>query len=241
MISPTDERCCASLPTTGLRHLAELRANRDLRVKIAADRVWVYWPAGEDEILHQVLAIGGADLFFRRDGLWYRPEQRLPSFHVPDEKDTQALLAVLTPAPVQVEERRFSPLTRLSIGIVRDDRPRAATALRCRLSELACWADQATSLQLGSLQAAYCKEEVLLLGAKLPVLPGSTRFWGRSVFLPLGFCPIPSVPEAALHEALGLHPNEMGLLTSAGVEVIPRGVVQSLTRAGVRLAWREGV
>jgi hypothetical protein len=241
MTTPAEDRCCACLPKSGLPHLADLRNHREVCVQVVEDRAWLWWPAGEDGVLHRVLAVAGVELFTRRGGLWYRPGQRLPSFHVPSEERAQPLLAVLTPAPVRTEDSWPDLFQPLPLGLVRDDRPRAATALLCRMAELAHWADHATTMQLASLLAAQCDGEVLLLGPKLPVLRESKRFWGRSVLIPLGFRTEPALAESALREALGLQGEEIGLLTNAGVEVISRTVFAPLTRAGVRLAVRECV
>ena len=84
-----------------------------------------------------------------------------------------------------------------------------------------------------------CVGDVVLLGDKLPLLPGATRYWGQSVFLPLGFRPEPNLPESALREALELSADEIALLDADGVEAIERSLFAKLKRAAVRLALRS--
>jgi hypothetical protein len=76
----------------------------------------------------------------------------------------------------------------------------------------------------------------LLLGRGVPLLAGGERFWGTRALVPLGQRAEPTLPEAALCEALGVGADEILFLESAGVEVLPLRVFQPLTRAGVRLA-----
>jgi hypothetical protein len=163
----------------------------------------------------------------------------LPAFDVPSDAEARPLLHVLTPAPVQSESGApsFRPLT---LRLVRDDRPRAASALCCTLAELAGWAEQATSKQLAALTAICAGECVLLRGERLPPLAAAERYWGRTVLTPLGFRPEPELSEGALREALPLRDEEIALLGENGFEAIDARLFQPLTRAAVRLAVREG-
>jgi hypothetical protein len=131
------------------------------------------------------------------------------------------------------------------LGLAREGRERPATALCCPLAELDRWAEGATARRLTTLEAAYCPApggaaRVLLLGERLPPLAGGERFWGRAVLAPLGWRPEPALGEAALRAALGLKDEEIALLRPEGVEVVPRAAFRPLTRAGIRLALREG-
>jgi hypothetical protein len=100
------------------------------------------------------------------------------------------------------------------------------------------WADLATTAELAHLTGAICGERVLVLGTPLPPLPVGVRYWGRSVLTPLGFAPEPTLPEGLLREALALRGDEIALLHCDGVEVLSRGMLAPLTRAGIRLALR---
>jgi hypothetical protein len=213
-------------------------------VHLTPERAWLHWPAGSEEILQEVLAIQGVEVFARREGGWYRPGQHLPAFHVPPVGETRPLHQVLFPAPIQAEEvgQQISGL--VSLTLVRDEKPRPATALLCSLEALNDWADRATTWQLEGLKAAQAPgdnggRQVLVLGPHLPPLAEGERFWGKQVLIPLGYRPEPNLPEGVLHEALGLQAGELALLTSAGLEVAPRDALGKVTRAGIRLAWRE--
>jgi hypothetical protein len=178
----------------------------------------------------------GVELYTRHQELWYRHGHHLPTFGLPASAEMQRLDHVLTPVPVQPEfaaPLTFQPqLARL----VRDDRPRAAVALLCRLTELAAWADQATSAHLASLQGALAGQSVMVLGHRLPPLAGGERFWGRFLLAPLGYRMEPALPERELLQAFGVSEAELLVVREGGAELIPQDAFLPLTRAGVRLA-----
>jgi hypothetical protein len=241
MPAPLHDVCCDALPAAALSMLAGLRTRDDVRVLLREGRAWVFWPAGEDEVLRRVLPVPGAALFARRGEHWYAPGSSLPAFDVPDADDAQALLTLLTPAPLLPEISPPAALEAPTLTLVRDDRPRATTALCCRPAELARWAEWATTRQLTSLEAARCGDRVLLRGERLPLLPGGERYWGTTVLVPLGFRPQPDLAEALLRAALGLDDAELALLGADGVEVVPRDSLRPLHRAEARrVAEKEG-
>jgi hypothetical protein len=233
------EVCCASLPAASLARLASLRVRAGIRVRIVGDRAWLWWTPGDEIVLQGVLALHGVEVFARRGPRWHRPGEHLPAFEVPSADEARPLLHLLTPAPVNAESGVpfFRPVM---LRLVRDDRPRSASALSCTLATLAEWAEQATSKQLAMLTAVRGGERVLLRGERLPPLVASERYWGRTVLTPLGFRPEPELSEEALREALALGEEEIALLGDKGFESVEARLFQPLTRAGVRLAVREG-
>ncbi len=239
MPTPLDDVCAASFPPGALAHLAALRARPDVRIASQGEQTWAFWPAGEADVARCVLALGGARLFVRREGLWHAFGQHLPTFDVPDLEKTMPLANVLFPSPLSPEEVGERCWPALPLRLVRDDRPQPATALQCSRAELGRWADGATTYQFGALEAALCGECVLLRGTRLPPLPGAERLWGNAVLLPLGWRPEPALPEGALAAALGLAEGEVALLSYEGAEVVPAGAFGPVSRAGVRLALRE--
>jgi hypothetical protein len=239
MGSPLDQVCCASLPWDALAALAGVRCLPGVLVRRAGDRAWVRWDPGADEVLRCVLPVAGVELYAFRDGLWYRHGHHLPSFDVPTGGEVQPLHRVLTPAPVQPEVVGRAGMTRRAPVLVRDDRPRAATALRCGRDVLARWADVAPSGELATVRGAWRGRQVMLLGEKLPALAGAERFWGERLLAPLGYRVEPALPERVLLEALGLTGEEILVVSAAGADVLPRDVFRPLTRAGVRLALRD--
>lgn len=238
MNAPLDDVCCACLPAVALSRLGPLRTHSGIRVRLDGERVWMWWTAGDAFVLQRILALHGAEVFTRRDGLWYRLGQHVPAFEVPVENEAQPLTHILTPAPVQAESGGPSVVP-LTIGLVRDDRPRPTAALCCLLSDLNRWAEQATSKQLAALEAMSTGDRVLLRGRRLPALARGERYWGRGILIPLGFRVQPELSEGVLREALRLQPHEIALLSDAGFEAIDARLFQPLTRAGVRLAVRE--
>jgi hypothetical protein len=235
----TVELCCARLPRTALAYMAAYRTRAGLCVCIDGEAVWVYWDAADDEVLHRVLALHGAQVFQRRDGQWYAPGHSLPHFGVPDPSEARPLISALTPERIEPETYAGPAVAPAVLTLVRDDRPRPATALLCTLAELVPWLELATDPQLDGLRAAWCPpRQVLVMGDRLPPLAAGTRFWGRLVLVPLGLCPDPEVSEKALAEVLGMGASDIALWTDSRVEVISDSVMGPLTRAGLRLATR---
>jgi hypothetical protein len=240
MAASLDNVCWASLPPSALAVLADLRCQPDVRVALVGGRAWVRWPAGDEAVLRRVLPVAGAELYAERDGLWYRPGQALPTFGLPLDAPTQPLDRALTPVPLRAEPPPPRQLRPARLRLVRDGQPRVATALLANLEAVRRWADLATTAQLTALQAARAGEQVLLLGLRLPPLPGAERFWGTEVVVPLGCRPEPALPESALRAALGIPAEHLLLLRDGGAEAIPRAALQPLTRARIRLAAGEG-
>jgi hypothetical protein len=213
MASLLDDVCCACLPADALGRLATLRTHAGIRVRLAGDRVWLWWTAGDTAVLERVLALHGAEVFAPHGDRWYRPGQHLPAFEVPAESETRPLVQVLTPDFVRAESGQ-PRVDSVALGLVRDDQPRAAAALCCHLSDLAGWAERATSKQLAALEAIHAGESVLLRGSRLPPLAAGQRYWGRAILIPLGFRFRLDLSEGVLREALRLQAHEIALFCS---------------------------
>ncbi len=117
-----------------------------------------------------------------------------------------------------------------------------------RLVGLAEWAETAPSPWIESLSGAWCgpagggdDAEVLLLGpaGRLPAAEGGTRFWGTDVLIPLGYRAEPELADRAVRNAVGAGPDDLVILESGGLELIPRKAFRPLCRAGIRLALLE--
>jgi hypothetical protein len=74
-----------------------------------------------------------------------------------------------------------------------------------------------------------------MLGSRLPSIPGSVRYWGEDVLVPLGYRPDPDLASKTLRAAAGAADDELLLLDEAGAELVPREAFLALTRASVRL------
>ena len=235
-----DDVCCASIPAESLPALAGLRARRGVRVKWDNGLAWVFWTAGDAAVLRRVASVRRAAVFARSGAFWVRPGHSLPAFGVPDETETKTLAEALFPEPVHpliVERPAFQPVR---LTLASDDHPRPATALMCRLDALARWADGVPASRLASLTAAVCDGLSLVRGDRLPELPDAERYWGGAVLTPLGCRPEPALSDRELGRALGLGNDDLALLSPEGAEVIDGGLFRPLTRAGLRLAMREG-
>jgi hypothetical protein len=158
----------------------------------------------------------------------------VPEFAMPRLDGGRPLHALLVPAPCQPEPPAAPALAPVPLRLVRDDRPRAASAAMIPLSDLIRFVGEATTWQLDGLRAVWSGQRALVRGERLPALAGGTRLWGRTVLVPLGFRPDPDWPESALRDVLGLRANEIAVLTEEGVEILNADVFAPVTRAGVR-------
>jgi hypothetical protein len=231
---------CASLPQSALARLAPLRCEPGVQVAVNAGRLWVRFEPGSERVLRGVLPLAGVELFAFRDGAWRRYGQSLPAFDFPQDLQLAPLYQTLFPAPVLPVPPGVAPLIPIRLVLKPDDRPRPTTAMYCSLTALRAWADTVAATQLERCHGVIRDEHVLVVGAGLPVLQRSERFWGKWVLAPLGFCAEPELPEAALREAAGVLAEELLLLRHDRVEAVPRVAFSPLSRAALRLAIREG-
>jgi hypothetical protein len=244
----------ASLRVEDLASLADLRGRARLRVTVAGDRAWVWWQADSDVIPELVAArimpLEGAELFTRTGGQWYRLGEQLPAFGVPLGAPAAGLSLdrIVVPARISAERPERHLPARLAVRVVRDDSRmnRPAAAMRSSIDELAAWADWATSSRISRLRGAWRdhspgaegQAEALVLGdpGALPLLPGSTRFWGTDLLVPLGFRVDAQLPASAIRHIVGAGQDELVLMDEDGYERIAEKAFQPLTRSGIRLA-----
>ncbi len=260
MIARWQDVRCASIPVEDLSVLADLRREAGIRVTIAQGRAWVCWEDGPDAdatrriLVRRLLPLADVEVFARREGRWHRPGQHLPSFGVPvcDASGGVPLDRVILPEPLTMRGPGGEAARPVPLRLVRteDQRARPATALRCRMADLAGWAQWAPSGWIESLSAACCATlgrgpgdaEVLLLGPaeRLPTAADGQRFWGIDVLIPLGFRTEPPLAEPALRAAAGAGADDLVVLEDEGPELIPRRAFERLSRAAIRLAAASG-
>jgi hypothetical protein len=231
---------CARIPAAALAALGSARCARKIEVLPDGDHFWLRWDEADDRLLRLVLPLPGIELFVRRDTHWSRFGQRLPCPGPPENVQPQRLDQVLFPERVEPAPPGSAGLQPCRLHLVADDRPRPTTAARCALAALLYWADTATTAQLHAVRASRVGDEALLLGDHLPLLPGSVRFWGGRVLVPLGMRPEPALPESSLIEVLGLSDGEIAVLADDSVQVFAADVFGPLTRSGIRRAAQEG-
>jgi hypothetical protein len=236
---PWKDVTAARIPATGAAALGPVRHRGEVRVIPDGARLWVRWPAGLADVVRCLLPVPGVVFLVSRGGAWFPFGNRLPTADRPPAGDGLPVAAVLAPA-------RFNPVgpaeltaPSVSLCVVRGGEPRPATALACRIAELAGWADTATTAELIAATAARAGERVILRGARLPVVPTATRYWGDDVLVPVGFRPEPDLRPAVVRAAVGAD-DELVVLDESGAELIPRTAFAPVTRAGLRLALRAG-
>src|SRR5689334_9020326 len=132
MASPLEHVCCARLPATSLPALAGLRCRSGVTVALAGGAAWVRWDAGDEAVLRRLLPLPGVELFARRGEHWHRFGDHLPAFGLPLEAgEALPLHRAIVPEPVRPEPPGDDAPAPARLALVRDDRARSATALRC--------------------------------------------------------------------------------------------------------------
>jgi hypothetical protein len=245
---------CASIPVEALATLADVRDQPEIRVSIDRARAWISWETDSDAmraiLVRRILPTPGAELFTRQGGHWYRLGAHLPAFDVPlfDVASGVPLNRVLLPTPVTARRPAGERLGPQLIRLVRDEGAlrRPTTALRATAHVFAEWADRATSADIASLEAVCAagpdgltrESPILILGTpgRLPLLPGSTRYWGADLLVPLGFRVDPELPDSVIRRAAGADTVHLVVFENHGFELIPRALFRPVNRAAIRLA-----
>jgi hypothetical protein len=225
----------ARVPAAGLAALASFRTTSRVQV-VLGDPTWVTWDGPRPDLIVATLAVPAVELFELRDGRWFRIGERLPAFDVPPAGPAVPLDRAVGPAAVRVAKPPIRDLKQVALRLVPGDRPRPTAALRCSLAALAAWADSAPTAAVTAVRAARSGSLVWLLGSGLPALERAERFWGDRVLIPLGLRVEPDWAEAAIREAAAVGPDEILVLTWAGVEAISTGAFRPLARGAIRRA-----
>ncbi len=229
----------AQLPQEHLAALAAVRNFADVRVLLEDGVAWVCWPAGRGEVVRCLLPVPGVVFYSQRAGAWARFGHLVPTDDAPPATEGKPIAEVLVPARFEQIPLNTALPAPVVLTVVRGGSPKPATALICTIAELAEWADTATTAELARVRGARTGDRVALIGEQLPTILRAKRFWGRDVFVPVGFRPEPNLPTPALLAATGTTPKEFLFLDETGADVIPRGAFEPLTRAGVRLGVSE--
>jgi MoxR-vWA-beta-propeller ternary system domain bpX2 len=238
--TPLENVTCARFPASSLAALAGLRRFEGVSILADGDRSWAFWE-GDDRILRALFPIEGIEFFEHREGAWFRLGRRLPCFEVPESGQAVAIDRAIFPGPFPVVDPAEASPIPATLSLVREGRQRPSTAAICPLVELGHWIDSAPSNEIEAVRGAILGDLALLLGPGLPLWPGSIRYWGERVLVPIGFQVRPNLPEAAIIESLGGSGLELFRFVEgekAAVELIPLDAFRPLSRAGARLALR---
>jgi hypothetical protein len=229
---------CARIPLESLSRLAGLRCHPGIRVALHGQHAWLCWPAGDELVVTDLIAIAGVRFFIDREGTWYAHGSRLPAYDLPPMEPSLPLDQVLLPPSEDRQSIALPSIEPVRVQLVPDDKPRRTRALLCSLTVLSDWADRAPAFQIEPLQGAISDARVLLLGDNLPFLQGNQRFWGERVLIPLGKRFEPVVDEDDLLEAWGAEKDEIVLFDGEQAEIIPVSSIKPLSRASIRMASR---
>jgi hypothetical protein len=235
---PWKDVTAARIPAAGAAALGPVRHRSDVRVFHDRDRLWVRWSAGRVDVIRCLLPVPGVVFLVPRGGAWFPFGSRLPTADRPPDGEGESVASVLSPARFTLVGADGVAAPPVVLRAVRGGEPRMATALVCRLTELAGWAETATTAELGGVTAAHAGQRVVLRGAKLPAVAGATRYWGDDVLVPVGFRAEPELRPDVIRAATGAGDDELVLLDESGADVIPRVAFAPVTRAGLRLALR---
>jgi hypothetical protein len=231
--------CAAHFLEQHLPLLGRLRNVLTLRLHVHNGEVWIQFPAGERAVLECLQVVPGVRFFSQIDKVWYRFGNSLPTSEHPPTGAGRPLTMLLQPSGLTAEAvTQLEPISPVRLGLVRSGVARQTSALRCQLSDLQGWIDSATTSEIAAVRGVYFSNEVLLLGEVLPVVPGSIRFWGQRVLLPLGFELSESYSEQSILAAVRAANYEMLLIQETEVQFVMMSLLQPLTRAGLRLAAR---
>jgi hypothetical protein len=237
-LAPWSTVSAARVPAGALDALAPVRDQPDVTVTMRGTVAWVRWPAGRSDVVRCLLPVTSATFFEYRDGAFVPFTRTVPTAEQPPEGAGVPVASVLVPGRFEVLAPESPTWNPVRITIARGGEPRPVTALNCPIGELAKWADTATTAELAGVIGARSGGRAILLGNRLPGIPGTQRYWGTDVLVPVGFRPDPDLPAALLRDAIGAAATELLLIDASGVVVIPRTAFEPLTRAGVRLGAR---
>lgn len=230
---------CASIPAAAMGRLAPLRGRPGVELALHDRTLWVRWPAGHDYVACRLMAIPKAQLYVRREGRWYALGRSIPAFEVPASLKFRPLDQVLFPALAEPTAPDRFTVEPSAFRLVADATVRPTTAMACSLAELIAWASTMPGCAVERAKGARCGPRVFVLGKKLPWIEGGERFWGRTVFVPLGLRPEPDWPEDWLRDAFGIFESDLLVLRPAGGEIIAHDHFAPLSLASLRLAAEE--
>lgn len=225
------------IPRAELGRLADLRTRSDLCVVYTDPWAWVSWSEANADLAARMLALPGARLYEQRGDHWHRLGQALPDFAVPPLGTSIPLAQAIVPAPVAVVRPSAAPDPPARLRLVRDSRPRHARLLRIAKDAIRAWLDREpiTTSELGQLRACRVEEMLWVLAVQtaLPPIGDAERFWGETVFAPLGYRVEPAWPEAVLRQALQVAAGEWLVVNETGCQTLPIKVFAPLTRYGI--------
>lgn len=224
----------ARLPFMDLNALSPLRDRPDVRLHLDADWVWVRWGGSREAVVRCLLPVPGIEFFTRNGGEWYPFARRIPLQAGPPKGEGDSLPRHLSPEPIRPTWPTNEPLLPISPQLVRGGEVRPTTALSCDLEMLHGWARRATTAELAHVGAARSGKRVLLRGDQLPAIATAVRYWGTTLFVPLGFHIAPDLPSALIRDAVGATNTEIVVFDESGIEIIPNNAFAPLTRAAVR-------
>lgn len=231
----------AKAPAAALGRLAPLRACADVEIALNDRDLWIRWRAGNDLAAGLVFALPGCRLFTRREGRWYGWGKAAPAFDIPASLNFRPLAQVVFPAPVHPVAASSLAIEAMGVTLVPDPVVRPTLALACSLTAFRAWAETMPACAIERYRAAVDGDRLVVLGRKLPWLDGGTRFWGRSVLVPLGYRPEPNLSETCLRAALGIDATDILVLRGDGCDVVPQDRFTPVSLAALRFACGEVV
>ncbi|TWV98035.1 hypothetical protein [Chitinophaga pinensis] len=223
------------LPLTQLETLGNIRTWPDLQVALSGDDIWVRGiPAESTDIRLRKLPVKHTYLA-DFEGRLFLPGRQTP--HDTLKRMTwEALTSFLT---VELPVSALPGKTRQTFTIQLTPAPQTTepAAVITNLAHWKAYADNAPLIRLQQLSFAVCEsEEVLVIGAPVPSLPGKAYVVRNNLLLPAGYDFDPSMAGAFIIEQFAADKDAMILFHPDGQwERIPMNCFVMATRSAIRL------
>lgn len=229
----------ARIPLASLGQLDLLRDRTDVRVTEEADQAWVSWEEPWEPVIESLLAIPGVLYFEPWEDRWLPLGKQVPVSVGPPSSGGRLLGSILVPEPlVGIRPAEAIPPA-FSWKLVPGGKAQTATALKCSLADLFTWAQGVPDSLIEDLQGALWEDEVLIRGERLPVILRATRFYGKRVWLPLGYQGDPDLPEESMIGLAGKRGGGILVCGETDQQWIPDEAFAQLGRAAIQMGWRN--
>lgn len=201
----------ARLPAAHLAALAEVRDRTGLQAALEGEQVWVDLQGVSASTLGRLKPIPRIEFFLReQSGLLRKTGSRLAVDALPalQWQPLHELLSIELPPP------RFASTVRgrSPLRLVRDDRPRASSAILTTLGVLADYVDGAPAIRLSPLRFAAAEDgRVLIVGQPVPPLEGEHYWVSGEIAVRSGWRLAPVCDPVVLQELVQLSAGDVAL------------------------------
>jgi hypothetical protein len=223
----------AWIPLAELGRLGRFRGLGSVFVVTTNDHAWIRWQELNDAILPILSAIPGVQFFRKRGSQWHRLNEALPAWGFPPPGNEQSLESILFPMRLNAKYGYLDEMPTVPLTLVRNTRVQPTTLMRCWVEDLKQLVSQNPEL-IDGVSGLHDGEVAWLRGSHLPALPGSMRFWGKTIHLPLGYQLDPPIAEVDLIRILAIDEAEIAAWWDDHWELFATYQFEPLTVSGVQ-------